>query len=422
MSSGTLCIVFLIELSLSFLGNRTLQGFPFIARFLSYEEISAVYMTMKEEQLKQQYWGRLNSNIVPEKVDGHSSCYDVFKIDFEQFRWYFMQFFPWISDSTEFLVIRIFAFLDENNDNFVNLFGLLVSMIVFIKADIEVRLRFLFAVHMCDNVARSPSLLSRADSISVSAKEVEAASEATEFFDTALESPSEKADVSDGGKSTIPNSPLIESKPKKFTLSNLLYLLNPPSSQRANYLQSLSQQSNSSDIEEAFFKKMPAMKEIQFISLWKTLYDIFANQTNEQVIFDSIATIGNNLLRLGYLNASRETREKELTKSDDSSNATLNEEDTVKLDSYSIQSFSSCSSELVDNEEASTSHRNLSYVNSLESDWEISFEQFYSILHTEQTLVDLFEKKVEWESVLSKFKNIDKLERTMSLGAGAHSA
>ena len=50
--------------------------------------------------------------------------------------------------------------------------------------------------------------------------------------------------------------------------------------------------------------------------------------------------------------------------------------------------------------------------------WQISYQQFSSILHTEQTLIDLFEKRSEWAVVLSKIKNPNndnKLERSPSV-------
>lgn len=487
---------------------RTLQGCPFIGRHLSYEEISAVYMILKEEQLKQQYWGRMSSSsavtssATPEKVDGHSACYDVFRVDFEQFRWYFSQFFPWPSEHVDFVAIRVFAFLDENGDGAVNMYQLLTAMIVFIKADVETRLKFLYAVHLADYsnssgsgcggdhnhhqhlVNRSPSLLSRTGSISLTANNkeeetvVEAASEATEFIFAS----SDNGDAGEDIKSlpSTPGSPVKNqvagkktstSSTPTFTHSNLLYLLNAsltsstsnstsPSiggsssyQARASYLQSLSQQSSSSNyydddgslLEVAQPKRLPNMKEMQFIGLWKTLYDIFANQTNEQAIFDAIAIIGNDLLRFGYMSTREEkdaavvaasnvsSKDGKGSDEEEGSQTTLSEDDHVKLDSYSIQSFSSCSSELMPGAEEGQKDRrgssttvpnsNANNFDPATSDWEISFEQFFGVLHTQQTLADLFERKVAWSTVLEKFKSMDSkqamLERTVSFSASA---
>ena len=46
---------------------------------------------------------------------------------------------------------------------------------------------------------------------------------------------------------------------------------------------------------------------------------------------------------------------------------------------------------------------------------EISFEQFFSLLHTEQTLIDLFEKKSDWSIVMNKIKNPDNFDRSPSV-------
>ncbi|KAI2798993.1 TBC1 domain member 8B, partial [Blomia tropicalis] len=317
---------------------RTLQSYPLISKFLTYDEISAVYMILQEEQLKQQYWGRFNNtNIVPEKVDGHSSCYDVFKIDFEQFRCYFMQYFPWISDNTDFLVVRVFKFLDENMDGFVNLFELLVCMIIFTKADVEIRLRFLYAVHLVESL----TIQRETSSSTINEKEVETASEATELLNQ-IESPSTPTTNFQLELSQLKN---------RFTLTNFLYIISPNQNSSNNYLHSISQQST--DLEDTFLKKMPNMNEIQFINLWKTLFDIFTNQAYEQTIFDCVAKIGNDILRLGYLTAATNQSQTNSVGSEDflnqsdsnSSFQTLSEDcDHIKIDSLSIQSFNSYSS------------------------------------------------------------------------------
>jgi len=41
------------------------------------------------------------------------------------------------------------------------------------------------------------------------------------------------------------------------------------------------------------------LNQKQFIQFWKSLYDVFQGQTNEQELYCAIGTIGTNLLRMG---------------------------------------------------------------------------------------------------------------------------
>lgn len=427
---------------------RTLQGFPIVSQFLTYEEIFDVYMILKEEQLKQQYWGRMNSNMggnnpstTSTETTGksHALCYDIFKIDFDLFRWYFMQFFPWQSDNIDSLILRVFIYLDENEDGMINIFELLVAVIIFVKANVDIRLKFLYSAYL--NANSGLAAFTRQDSLPLnnSTKEVETASEATEFFENnpSLAVPTTVEEDNNKTETTRDN------KMRKFTLSNLLYILNQGFDRKVNYLHTLSFQGNQEG--DDFYLKIPNMKELQFIALWKALFDIFTFQVDEQQIFDCIATIGNELLHLGYISLSAE---KNLSKAraaatasaaleavssnKSESSPTLSDEEHVKVDSLSIQSFSNCSStnEPLEEEEAemkgSGSSRavSASNSNSFETNCEITFDQFYGIIHREQMLVDLFEKRLDWKVVIDKMKNVaesNKLERSLSVSAASTS-
>lgn len=43
-------------------------------------------------------------------------------------------------------------------------------------------------------------------------------------------------------------------------------------------------------------KSLPKMRQSYFIMLWKTIYDLFQAQPEDQETFHSIATIGNYLV------------------------------------------------------------------------------------------------------------------------------
>ncbi|KAH9510563.1 TBC1 domain member 8B [Dermatophagoides farinae] len=272
--------------------------------------------------------------------------------------------------------------------------------------------------------------------------QVETASEAMEFFQDKI-SPQKSSKDDQINLVEIDNDQddHLKELQKEFTLSAFLYLLPITKLHRTTSITyTLSQQQNimnNLDGDEIPFQKLPNMKEMQFSKLWKTMYDIFAYETNEQYIFDCIARVGNDLLRHGYLTsmaiAERE-KDKETIKSDDSFQ-TISEED-LKLDDLSIKSFSSCSSEhiIVENNKEITNEQlsssittttNTTSVNLQQQhhhhhhheplNWQISFEQFSSILYTEQTLIDLFEKKFDWTIVMAKIKNPENFDRSPSL-------
>lgn len=363
---------------------RTLQSIPIITEHLTYEEIFNIFIILKEEQLKQQYWGGYTSKLLLEKNDVHS-----FKIDIDQFRCYFMQFFPWNCDNIEDLFKRMFYFLDENNCGYIGTYQLLICMIIFTKSNVELRLKFFYAIHLLDIELENTNGDEQP-------KDIETASEAMEFFDdTSINGENEK---------TNRDCKLLEQKDKRFTLSVFLYLL--PVNTKTNPFYSISQSVSSNDGEElATFTKLPNMKEKQFIKLWKNLYYIFDyGASNEQHIFDCIARFGNDILRLGYFSEKLQETNNQLNDSD------------LKLDDLSIKSSSSS------NEQDNTSMgKDNEQLTNAERNWQISFEQFLSSFHIEQTLVDLFDKKSDWSLVLSKIKNPEKFERSLSLTASINS-
>ncbi|KAF7493030.1 TBC1 domain family member 9 [Sarcoptes scabiei] len=386
---------------------RSLQSIPIISNYLTFNEILSVYMILKEEQLKQQYCGKYNLNFLLEKNDIHS-----FRIEIEQFRCYFIQFFPWNCENIEHLVRKVFNFLDEANHGYIGAYQLLTSMIFFIKAEVELLLNF---YDVDDNQK----------------KDIETASEAIEFFETNISSKkTDKNDLSiaikindldrDDGKYNGDDEDFGEFNDleqfkgeKNFKLSNLLSLLpfDNKSSNSINQTFSQQQSNNSGDCyDEIDQDRMPMMKETQFIKLWMTLYEIFAYETNEKNIFDCIAKVGNDLLHLGFLASSsmEQGKDRATVKSDDSFQ-TISEED-LKLDDQSIRSFNSYSSGLVNEGEKFQNTNDQASLSSADhiNYWQITFEQFLNTLKTKPILMNLFEKKSDWETVLKKIKSQEK--------------
>jgi hypothetical protein len=370
---------------------RSLQGFPLISKYLTYDEIRDIYVVFKEEQLRQQYWGRNNGT--QEKFDSSHPFYEIYKIDIEQFRWYFTQSSPWaLGENGESLVLRIFKLLDENEDNLINFLEFLIAMVLILRADVESRLKFLFSIHLINipELTPSPSI----SDYDCDSQEAELAAEATEYF---------------AGAATDQNEESMAS----FTLTQFLSSLTIKNNNK-NIGNSLNNQmtgaittsvtscsSNSSNDRK---QSLPKMSQRQFIHLWKTLYDIFSGQPNEQQIYHSIASVGTVLLKLGELSSSQ-TEMPSLEGNGDESEESSSITESSKRDESESDS--------------SDKNQRESYVN-FEQNWFITFEQFHAALHMEQPLIDLFEKKYDWYTVLAKLKNW-RLEKSISLSASNQS-
>lgn len=66
---------------------RSVQSCSFVSSLLTTPDIQTLYAIVREELLRQQYWGT-SSNMT---VENSLPSYEAFKIDFEQFKSYFSQ-------------------------------------------------------------------------------------------------------------------------------------------------------------------------------------------------------------------------------------------------------------------------------------------------------------------------------------------
>ncbi|CAG2100341.1 unnamed protein product [Medioppia subpectinata] len=354
---------------------RSLQSFPIISKYLTSDQIKDIYVIFKEEQLRQQYWGQtLPAN---EKFDLSHPFYEIFKLDMDQFRWYFNHSWPWAqAENTDALVIRIFKLLDENTDNFINFLEFLVLMVVILRADAEIKLRFIYSIHLLNipELISSPSV----SEYECDSQETELGAEAEEFF----------------ASTEAETEPKAEEPNVSFTFTQFLSSINIINNNQKNShsfgsqmtgaifgstFSALNETSTSGDRRSS----LPVMNQQQFIQLWKTLYDIFTGEDNEQQIYHCIASVGTYLLKLGELSSQAESTQAN----------SIESSDTLAANSSECDSNDSTKSD-----EKKT-------LEGMEDNWFITFEQFCAALHTEQQLVDLFEVKYDWYSVLAKLKN-----------------
>ncbi|CAG2161932.1 unnamed protein product [Oppiella nova] len=355
---------------------RSLQSFPLISKYLTYDQIKDIYVIFKEEQLRQQYWGQITPT--PEKFDMSHPFYEIFKLDMDQFRWYFSHSSPWAqAENVDSLILRIFTLLDENCDNLINFLEFLILMVVILRADAEMKLRFIYCIHLLNipELISSPSL-SENESDS---QETELGAEAEEFFAAAPKP--QDTNVSFTLTQFLSSITITNNNHQKtaHSLSSAMTGAIMPSN-----ISALNDTHNSGDRRPS----LPPMNQQQFIQLWKTLYDIFSGESNEQQIYHCIASVGTYLLKLGELSSQSENSQ---TNSDDITESSVDSE-TIGTDMSECESNSSAKA---DNKKCE----------GVEENWFITFQQFCAALHTEQHLVDLFEVKHDWYSVLAKLKN-----------------
>ncbi|CAG5123665.1 unnamed protein product, partial [Candidula unifasciata] len=106
------------------------------------------------------------------------------------------------------------------------------------------------------------------------------------------------------------------------------------------------------------FASLPKMNQVQFIQLWRTLYDIFTDLPEEQYLYRSLATVGTLLLQLGEIG-------KRLP------DTKLNRPEKTVPETVDTKADPSASST---------------------DDWSITFEQLLASILTEPPLVDFFER------------------------------
>ncbi|RWS02354.1 hypothetical protein B4U79_08485 [Dinothrombium tinctorium] len=362
---------------------RSVHSNSFVSHCFTVEDIQDLYLLVREDQLRQQYWGR---SCTISSFDNSLPFYEMFKIDFEQFKLYFCHIPTFANgENTEVLMSRVFKVLDENDDGFVNFLEILIGFGILMRADIELRLKLLYAAHLVSPPDISSQQL-YGDSDTDEESEAELATEATEFFEKSTEA----------SKSSSSSAELIPFPIVKVTVHDLLADLSFPSSPvSSRSTDSISQHSASLSTNEQTnndHKTLPRMPQEQFIQLWKTLYDLFAGREDEQQMNHCIASVGTVLLKTGEFS---QQYQQKLQK--EAENKLWNP--VTVLDSESSESF-----EVVDGGPSSQPAKDYF--------WFITFEQFRTAVYIEQALVDHFEQKSDLRSIIEKIRK-RKVDRLM---------
>lgn len=378
---------------------RSILPIDLIKKYLSEDDVIGFFAVVKEEQLRQQFWsrnGQTNGNNGDNNGNGDNknsgasaSTFDSYRIDLDQFKWYFSQVPFWSQgQNMESLAVRLFSFFDENGDNMINLLQLLTIFSLVLRADIESRMKLFYCIHLincsADEEEDSPT---------------EDAEEATEFYRGSSPSTySFCSDVNAVDHHSLSNKAIISHflsavGSRWTTLESSLrpspMTVSPSHLAPSPVLTSDGQPAGSS---------LPRMHQKTFIRMWKTLYDLFSGRSDEQQMYHCVASVGTVLLKMGEVALEHEE--------------SMRRKSMIQLqDAVKIKEQHQKETELLDSAESSDSFEEVERPPDPLS-WSITFDQFKAALHTEQSLVEFFEKTLpDLSSVLEKLRDRTKDRR-----------
>lgn len=316
------------------------------------KELDDLFILFKEEYLTSCYWRTSQQPAdMGDKFDPSRPYYEMYKIDFEQFKTMYLSLSPWASGPRAgHLALRTFKFLDDNKDNMINFKEFVYIIGVVCKGDITQKLKLLYLLHQLpphelEDMA-SPSPVSPSSTKTVESPE--SAVEAADFFDSDASSIDPLQD-----EIVLPGDPVDEEGEKqeeesqdtqsKEELQSTELFPGPDSNNKADpqgaegggsqivgsgpsgdvgldvlpkleetvtaekeaelreslkKMYAKKRELNRSD-SKAEFKDVPRMSQAQFIDMWRTLYDMFTDNEYEQQLYHSIATVGTLLLEMG---------------------------------------------------------------------------------------------------------------------------
>lgn len=316
------------------------------------KELDDLFILFKEEYLTSCYWRTSQQPAdMGDKFDPSRPYYEMYKIDFEQFKTMYLSLSPWASGPRAgHLALRTFKFLDDNKDNMINFKEFVYVIGVVCKGDITHKLKLLYLLHQLppheleDMASPSPASPSSTKTV----ESPESAVEAADFFDSDASSIDPLQD-----EIVLPGDPVDEEGEKqeeesqdtqsKEDLQSTELFPGPDSNNKADpqgaegggsqivgsgpsgdvgldvlpkpeetvtaekeaelreslkKMYAKKRELNRSD-SKAEFKDVPRMSQAQFIDMWRTLYDMFTDNEYEQQLYHSIATVGTLLLEMG---------------------------------------------------------------------------------------------------------------------------
>lgn len=386
-----------------------------VEKYFTLEELQHLYLAVKEEQLASQSWGYSTSPLDPlEKYDPTLPFYELYRVDFEQFKGILRYLSPWgIGQNGYALAHKMFKLLDENCDDYINFKELVWALAFTGRVELEDRLKFFYAIHLCCfpfvNEGDSPS-----------PGETEIAADASDYFSDFF-GPKLAQDcvscLADGVTRLKMDDSLLSSH---LPPAHLERNRNSESSTASESKDGASCWDMNMDVncihsllfgEHAKTCSLPCMGQDQFIVMWKTLYDLYVDQPEEEQLqlYHSIATVGTLLLQIGEVR-----RQFSLKREDDSRSRvstgsswpSVSDRDSGKSEDHEALDVEFDEDRSPTSGHGDSSRMSLSSdVDHIEPSWFITFEQFLANVTTESPLVTFFEQKVDLVGAIDKLRN-----------------
>ncbi|BFZ04267.1 hypothetical protein BsWGS_07306 [Bradybaena similaris] len=375
------------------------------------KELEDLYFLFKEEYLTSCYWRTSQHVDATDKFDPGRPYYDQYKVDFDQFKTLFLSLSPWSTGQlSSTLALRTFRLSDENKDNLINFKEFISTLGVMCKSDITVRIKLLYLLHL-------PPALLPADllAVSTSQREAEDTEELAVGSGDLLDDPNTTPDNDQSrpseGAEVVPRPVEVKAEPSDVSsrpaMVEMVSIETAPDEDdddencenaedaAAGSLdkgddsfpskqdeQLLSKQDIGMRVhpqtkvipkltigaQRAEFANLPKMNQVQFIQLWRTLYDIFTDLPEEPDLYHSLATVGTLLLQIGEIGK----KVPETGSGVEKKTETESTVDTKVTGGKKVEPAAS----------GYESH----------DDWSISFEQLLASILTEPPLVDFFER------------------------------
>ncbi|XP_041663137.1 TBC1 domain family member 8 [Cheilinus undulatus] len=301
---------------------------------ISPENLADVYDLFKTEHFISLYWGDTSSAAAAEAAawhytdSGRSFIERQYRLDRPQFKSLYGLLVPWPGGSNEHadtLANRTFTLLDQDQDNLVTFRDFAGWLDTFYCEELNEKIRLLYRLHI------PPALTESEDDPSL------------------MKSPLLST-----------NRPLYVNLPSEVEGEVKDY-----QEQLKQMLQDLVKE-REKDVE----KPLPLMNQREFIQFCKTLYSMFHGDTEENDLFQAIATVTSLVLQIGEAGHRANSSQSEVTETKPSD---------VSAEDGGVDKTS-------------------------ETDWTISFAQILASLLTEQALVNFFEKPVDLTVKISEAK------------------
>ncbi|CAH1786340.1 unnamed protein product [Owenia fusiformis] len=280
------------------------------------KDLQEVYLVFKEEYLSSNFWRTSQQavDVSAEKYDPSRPYYEQYKVDYDQFKTLFLALSPWSAGyHAETMALRMFRLLDGNLDNMVNFKEFAWCMGALCKADLPAKMRLLYRLHLPPSLLPSDVI----ESEELESPEADPSKKSTSgsvpiianpgVSHTAHPQPPGSLDLPGGSVDSLlsPDSPsdapsvmLERSVSETTSATSSDNNSKDGSTARKGSIGSGARYDGSRD-SKLDLVHLPRMNQEQFIQLWKTLYDMFQEHSEEQSLYHSIATVGTLLLQIG---------------------------------------------------------------------------------------------------------------------------